>query len=59
MGSFSLRLQATQAKPDKYLQPLGPEFVSGINFKPPSTKSHDIIPNHSPPTIGALIIVMH
>ncbi|KAK2428900.1 hypothetical protein QL285_027384 [Trifolium repens] len=51
--------QATQAKPDEHLQPLGPELVSGINFKPPSHESHDIISNHSPPTIGAPIIVMH
>jgi hypothetical protein len=28
--------QATQAKPDEHLQPLDPEFVSGINFKQPS-----------------------
>jgi hypothetical protein len=28
--------EATQAKSDEHLQLLGPEFVSGINYKQPS-----------------------
>ncbi|KAK2396288.1 hypothetical protein QL285_057946 [Trifolium repens] len=31
----------------------------GLTSSHHPTKSHDIISNHSPPTIGALIIVMH
>ncbi|KAK2402052.1 hypothetical protein QL285_051605 [Trifolium repens] len=48
-GRFSLRFQDTQAMPDKYMQPLGPELVSGININHHSTKDLDTRNTHYPP----------